>query len=234
MKFTAKSQKNVIGCENRSNEITAPEKVSHMMNKTITRRMLLALLCVTLINGVMFKLNAQYTIDGSEDLLALKVTTQEWSANLAVITDDKKVKISDELNYHWFKAQEIHTTVGGYSGRLLHNEFEKFDRDGNLVEQGQFEKGLKTGTWKTWYVSGAIETQSDWKKGRLHGIVRKYNDAGALVLYAEYKNGMLHGTYTEYDNGGVVLEQTYKNGVLKLPKEKKINEPRQQDNNTEE
>jgi MORN repeat protein len=69
------------------------------------------------------------------------------------------------LLYYWYYADAIHTSQGGYSGKLLNGSYMEYYPDKNLKEQGYFKKGLKDGDWKSWDDSGKIISETNWKNG---------------------------------------------------------------------
>lgn len=71
------------------------------------------------------------------------------------------------LFYYWYSANAVHSTQGGYSGRLLNGLYIEFYLNKNLKEQGAFKKGLKSGVWKSWNEDGTVNSVSTWEKGRL-------------------------------------------------------------------
>lgn len=69
--------------------------------------------------------------------------------------------------YYWYSSNQIHSTQGGFSGRLLNGIYNEFYLTRNLKEQGTFEKGLKNGTWKSWNEDGKLTKTTHWKRGML-------------------------------------------------------------------
>lgn len=176
-----------------------------------------------------------YAVNGQgKDQLSITITERDWTANINVLNDSDLKSTDVELEYHWFKAQHIHTTTGDFTGRLLDGEYEKFDASGNLIEKGQFEKGLKVGTWKIWFASGDLQVVSNWNEGLMHGDYLEYAEGGGMITWANYKKGKLHGTYREFENGELILEQKYKNGTLITPKEKKIKTKKSESDDSDE
>src|SRR4051812_435661 len=53
-----------------------------------------------------------------------------------------------DRSYYWYGSNAVHITQGGYSGKLLHGKYQEYYPDKSLREQGEFQKGLKEGTWK--------------------------------------------------------------------------------------
>jgi hypothetical protein len=71
------------------------------------------------------------------------------------------------LFYYWYSANQVHTTQGGYSGRLLDGVYIEYYPDKNLKEEGTFKKGLKNDTWKSWNQDGTLKQVIQWKSGSI-------------------------------------------------------------------
>ena len=71
---------------------------------------------------------------------------------------------SDRL-YYWYSSNGIHSSQGGYSGKLLNGWYNAYYLNKNLKEQGIFKKGLKDGIWKNWKEDGTLSLVTRWKKG---------------------------------------------------------------------
>jgi hypothetical protein len=78
-----------------------------------------------------------------------------------------KLKPNAVFLYYWYSSNKIHSTQGGFSGRLLNGAYTEFYLTRNLKEQGTFDKGLKNGTWKNWDEEGKLVKTTHWKKGLL-------------------------------------------------------------------
>ncbi|MDF2432858.1 MAG: hypothetical protein JWP44_2489 [Mucilaginibacter sp.] len=75
------------------------------------------------------------------------------------------------LYYFWYYANGIHSTQGGYNGKLLDGNYMEYYPDKSLKEQGYFIRGLKNGLWKTWNEDGTLKESVHWKSGKV--IIRK-------------------------------------------------------------
>lgn len=71
------------------------------------------------------------------------------------------------LYYFWYDANLIHSTQGGYSGKLLNGEYAEYYLNKNLKEKGSFKKGLKDGDWRIWNEDGTLAQRATWKKGMI-------------------------------------------------------------------
>lgn len=84
-------------------------------------------------------------------------------ADIKEVTSDPDIK-SDRF-YYWYSANMIHSTQGGFSGRLLNGLYAEYYLNKNLKEQGTFKKGLKDGVWKKWKEDGTLNNTTTWKNG---------------------------------------------------------------------
>jgi antitoxin component YwqK of YwqJK toxin-antitoxin module len=77
------------------------------------------------------------------------------------------LKFTDpEKIYYWYSNNQIKTTRGGYSGKLLHGFYTDFYANNSLKEQGRFKMGLKVGEWKAWSGEGLLVVTT-YKHGML-------------------------------------------------------------------
>jgi len=76
-----------------------------------------------------------------------------------------KPSIKPSLSYYWYSANTIHTSQGGFSGKLLNGLYTEYYTNKNLKEQGNFKKGLKDGVWKSWNEEGTLIAVTNWKHG---------------------------------------------------------------------
>jgi antitoxin component YwqK of YwqJK toxin-antitoxin module len=75
--------------------------------------------------------------------------------------------IKPERTYYWYYNNSLHTSQGGFSGKLLNGLYESYFLNHNLKEQGTFKKGLKDGIWKSWKEDGTLSQIANWKNGVL-------------------------------------------------------------------
>jgi hypothetical protein len=104
------------------------------------------------------------------------------------------------LLYHWYKAGKIHVSQSEAGGAVLHEEYQKFYRSGQLAESGNFYYGLKDGEWRSWFENGIVETSQHWKHGVKDGWFKLYNTSGDLVESGLYKNNKKHKLWIHHIN----------------------------------
>jgi len=127
----------------------------------------------------------------------------------------KSVSLESDRTYSWFSGNQIRTTQGGYSGRLLHGLYQDFYLDKNLKETGYFDKGLKQSLWKSWNAEGILKEEWNFSKGQKNGEYATYRENGVLQEKGKYKKDRRNGGYEKYNEAGVLTEKgSYKNNLL--------------------
>ncbi len=86
---------------------------------------------------------------------------------------------------------ERHVTQDARGNYLNHGPWKTWDERGNLVAQGQYEYGNRTGVWIRWYRS-----VSD---ANLLSKLPYKQFPGPFISQAEFKNDLLDGLWTIYD-----------------------------------
>jgi hypothetical protein len=135
----------------------------------------------------------------------------------------KKISLSKNKTYFWFKGGLIHEAEFGVSGEVLNGSFKKYFHSNQLAQQGVFRKGLKVGLWKSWHENGKIETTQIWRSGQKNGKFVKYNNTGEIIEKGNYKRNSKHGMWIDMIKKDSL---TYKKGAIffkkiKLTKEEK-------------
>lgn len=155
----------------------------------------------------------------------LKVNDEKITHKICVDIIEKKVKEKKENTYYWYSANGIHTSVGGYEGKLLQSEYSALYLDNNLAEKGFFKDGLKDGEWKKWYPNGKLMETVTYKNGQKDGLLKSYAEDGSLKSEENYKKDVLSGSVRTFENNKLVSEKKFKKGVeiVKEEKEKKDN-----------
>lgn len=93
------------------------------------------------------------------------ITEADKIIQAEVIPVNAEPRIKPGLFYYWYSANAIHATQGGYSGQLLNGVYTEYYLNKNLKEQGNFKKGLKDGSWRSWNEDGSVNKVSFWKNG---------------------------------------------------------------------
>lgn len=103
-------------------------------------------------------------------------------------------KTSTDLRhtYFWFENGRINSSQGAYSGKLLHGNFKSYYSESKrLLVAGQFDHGLKTGSWLSWYGNGNLMQRRMYKDGMLDGFFVQYDSSGRAVETLKYRKDIL-------------------------------------------
>ena len=115
--------------------------------------------------------------------------------------------------YYWFDSI-LHMTRGGFNGKLLDGNFEKFDKEGNMLVKGKFKCGLKNWEWKYWNSKGELIKVEKWKDGLESGTFQYWDDDGNIKKEVRYDNGILNGYTIIYSDDTITSKKYYKKGKL--------------------
>ncbi len=104
-------------------------------------------------------------------------------------TCNKKLKhIVRKKTYYYANHRELGMIQGGYLGKLVDGEYLIYIDQTQLIEKGQFHKGLKDGKWITWYDNGVIHYITKWHKGRLRRKRIEYSEIGEKYKVQVWKH----------------------------------------------
>ena len=135
-----------------------------------------------------------------------------FSFDIRVLYTPVEMKTLPKVNYSWYRNGSLKSTMGDYSGNLLHGKYEKFDSYGNLLVKGDFQYGVKNGQWKYWDSLGVIHTEETWKKGFLLQRISVDKD---IITLEPFKNNRLHGKVIKKRNDELVSSLKYRKGEQK-------------------
>lgn len=178
-------------------------------------------------------LSQKYVEPGNLKQFNITVNHDDYTVKTQMLSQNKDIKINNDLTYMWYASQKIMETKGGYEGKLIHGKYTAFYLNNQLKEQGQIKYGLKNKEWKYWYPDGKLREVITWKSGVKNGTYAIYNDYGQLMAKGKFKKDKLNGKFYTYGlTGSVTEKKIYKNGdevikkvkVEKPKKEKKVKE----------
>ena len=140
-----------------------------------------------------------------------RVTISQGDSTMGFRIVDAQKKTSPTKEYFWFKYGEVHHSIGAYSGKLLNDEFQVFNRDGDLLSQGYFDEGLKSGTWISWK-DGYKAKEASYRNGVQDGRYRQFSGE-KLALEGQYNKGRRDGIF-EFFSSDTTYSVKYKQGVV--------------------
>jgi hypothetical protein len=83
----------------------------------------------------------------------------------------------------------------------------------DLVLKGRYEDGRMTGTWTSYFKSGAKRWQAEFADSRLSGTLKAWWPDGIRRLEASYTQGAADGAFRRwFSNGNIAIEGAHKEG----------------------
>lgn len=117
--------------------------------------------------------------------------TPEGYVIAQVKEDHRSGLVHTDREYHWVRARQLVVTQGGLGGTPLHGPFVAYRDNGQLLERGNFQLGLKEGEWRKWGVAGELVAVDHWRNGLLHGLILRYSAENDLPEELRYRRGKL-------------------------------------------
>lgn len=77
----------------------------------------------------------------------------------------KKRWIKYHKTYTWYKQNEVHYTQGSHDGKLLNGKFVLFGSKHDLLQKGNYRRGLKIGKWLYWNEKGTLDSAVMYSNG---------------------------------------------------------------------
>lgn len=138
--------------------------------------------------------------------------------------DNIKISPNSDKTYSWYESNQLHQTMGGYSGKLLNGQFTEYYPNKNLSEQGLYVKGLKQNVWRHWYENGNLKSESNWMANIEEGPFVRYDEQGNWTQRGYLKDGKLHGsienqlsgitTFQYFDLGKEISKDAFQNNNI--------------------
>ncbi|MBI3836487.1 MAG: hypothetical protein HY288_00960 [Planctomycetia bacterium] len=120
-------------------------------------------------------------------------------ASDSIAPDQQNIEVIKERFADGSVKIEREVTQDAQGNYVNHGAWKMWDQQGNLVAQGQYRFGSRTGTWIRWY-----RTVSD------NGVLGKmpYQQfVGPFISQATFKNDQLHGVWIIYDGKKHIISQ---------------------------
>ena len=144
----------------------------------------------------------------NEIIWGTTVEKEGFTCDIHLIASPSPDKTVKDVYYFWYRSGQLKTTLGDYSGYLLHGLFEKFDMNNNLVEKGNFFYGAKNGNWNEWD-NGVMLKEDVWNKGQLAKRKTFQNDT---TIKENFRHDKLDGVRTISVGEKIILKEKYRKG----------------------
>ena len=100
------------------------------------------------------------------------------------------------------------------SNSKFESKFTAYSKDGKIIEDGNYENGLKIGKWIYFSDSGIIDTEEVYEKGVLNGPYISYYENNKIHQKGNMLNGKKNGEWiTKYYDGGLKSIYNYKDSL---------------------
>jgi antitoxin component YwqK of YwqJK toxin-antitoxin module len=96
-----------------------------------------------------------------------------------------KGKKEGEERTHNEKWQDI--TLYNYTNDILDGIYKEWYENGNIKDEGFYEKGKRKGVRKQWHSNGQLFSQCFYLNGDIIGLYKEWNEKGELVKECNYK-----------------------------------------------
>lgn len=180
------------------------------LRRKVKKILQIKLLLIAILFGLSITVYSQ-TLFKDESSVKRYVNTNDSIVEFNALCKEKEIKTKPGCEYLWYKSDKIRKTENGYSGKLLHGQYQVFYYPSmKLKRQGQLKNGLQNGIWKSWYQNSKLRASTSWKNGKLHGTCTYYSDNGDIQKVLNYKHGVLHGNCNYYKAGKLVLTKKFK------------------------
>jgi len=164
-----------------------------------------------------------------QEEMSLKRVINDSSGQQVFYITNKSPRAHKRKLYSWYRNHSVRNTTGNYSGLLLDDVFEKFDKNYLLQKKGTYKEGVRRGLWQQWYANGNIFLLQHYDaQGRLHGSYETYSNQQDLLKKGYYRHGKKQGVWIEgkdtlrYKKGKIFIKDTLKPSLFeRLFKKKK-------------
>lgn len=126
--------------------------------------------------------------------------------------EKSKIEIKDEQG-NVVEEYEIDLQDSAKDG-----SYKKFYADGQIYEEGFYEKGVLNGTRKLYYPSGKLQTEEVYSNGYFEGIWTSYWENGQKKLVGKYVDNAMEGEWKAfYDDGKLKEVVSFENNLENGP-----------------
>ncbi len=105
---------------------------------------------------------------------------------------------------------------GAFDAQAIRSgNYERWYINGQIKEQGRYDNGKKTGTWKAYYEDGTPKSETAYSDDVFHGSYKRWHENGQMEIEGQYEHGKTTGTWKEYyENATPKSESTYSDDVF--------------------
>ena len=127
-----------------------------------------------------------------------------------VIYQEIKIKPKPLVTYYWHRNGQLRSTLGDFSGNILHGNSQEFDKSGRLLRKGTYHYGTKDGEWKSWDRNGDLIQFEKWDRGFL---TKRKSYENSKCTIENFRKNQLNGRKIVLSNNREESVEHYKKGV---------------------
>ena len=86
-----------------------------------------------------------------------------------------------------FRYQRVRGASGDW---VRHGLFVSFHDNGRVAQEGVYEHGMETGTWRDFHPNGQLASEGNYLRGREQGLWRFWAETGAAQPSLVYAHGV--------------------------------------------
>ncbi|HEY8938364.1 MAG TPA: hypothetical protein VIM65_24255 [Cyclobacteriaceae bacterium] len=84
--------------------------------------------------------------------------------------------------------------------------WKEFNKQGILISEGEYIKGVRNGLWKLYYETGELVIEETYVNGEMDGSFKSFYKNGQLISQGYYKNSKREGNFTIFDQAGLAVK----------------------------
>ena len=124
---------------------------------------------------------------------------------------DEQGNVVDAVLYD--EGVEVGRGIIGASGKI-EGPWKLFYVNGNVKEEGEYKEGLREGTWQFYDKQGILIQKGNYRKGKPDGLWRWFHEDGSSRREESYTRGREDGESVEYDTeGNIVAKGNFADGL---------------------
>lgn len=154
---------------------------------------------------------------GKVELLYSGVSLVDYTIIERGVKNGLYTTYSIDTNRDKADPKKVVKRIKRFSADYFNNEFngyvEKYNKDGELLSKNLFRFGKPVGTHKNYYDVGKIKSESYYDdNGNKTGTWKTYGLSGDLVEVSGYQNNKLHGVKETYQKDKLKTKEIFQNG----------------------
>jgi antitoxin component YwqK of YwqJK toxin-antitoxin module len=107
----------------------------------------------------------------------------------------------------WAGTADLTPIAKEESQKIRHGRYSEWDRNGQMIVQGEYRHDVPSGSFTWWYPSGQKSARGSYLDGKEHGLWVRWYPNGIKQMQGEYRLGELSGNWMRWTEAGKVVEK---------------------------